>query len=415
MAGLVTAHSIPSPEEVKAFAGQYDFFNEPAVRQYLDVALDRLLHTLRLLSTLPLAKPRVLEIGARPYFMTALLKNYFGCDLTALNEPSPDGQGSEGVQQLRDVRTGEILEIPFVTANIEMDRLPIAAESFDLVIFCEVIEHLTHDPTWALVEIHRVLKRKGYLLVSTPNALRWEYLRRMLKGTNYYPPYSGYGTTARHNREFSPAELRELLEGCGFSVGFIETVRDAAYDHPRPWDRAVSMITKFGLCRNRLDVIHLLAQRGDVARFWYPSDLYYDIQGYRRISEPFVKMGVNDQLQIDHSGFHALEDWPPNIRWTKQTAHVFVAASGQSALSVRFFTGRRPGTVRGSISANGSVIDDFECPPEVWFEKRIPMSHPVSGELKVSIAVEDAWTPHEERGNGDTRQLGVALERVELC
>ena len=405
---------IPRPDEVRALTVEYDLLSDPAIQGYLEVALDRLLYTTRLLSALSLQTPKVLEIGARPYLMTVLLKKCLGYELTALTEPWA-GRPEAGTEQIRNLVTGELLEIPFVTANIETDQLPLGTESFDLVIFCEVIEHLTHDPTWALVEIHRVLKRGGLLLVSTPNALRWEYLRRMLKGTNYYPPYSGYGTTARHNREFSTSELRELLEGCGFSLKSIETVRDAAYDHPRLWDRAATVFTKFGLWRDRLDVIHALAQRGDTSRLCYPEHLYYDIHGYRRITDPFVRMGVNDQLQIDHSGFYPLEDWPPKIRWTKRKANVFLRGSGQSSLTIRFFSGERAGNVRGSIAAAGDLIAEFDAPAGVWFEQEFAMQRAVQGEIEVSVSVSDPWVPHRLSGNGDTRELGVALERLELC
>ncbi len=409
------APRVPSPDEAKSLAGQFDSLSDPAVRQYLDVALDRLLYTLRLLASLPLDRPRVLEIGARPYLMTVLLKKYLGYELTALNEPPPEGQPPRGVEVLRNLTTGEALEIPFDTANIEVDQLPFPSESFDLVIFCEVIEHLTHDPTWALVEIHRVLKKDGHLVVSTPNALRWEYLRRMLLGRNYYPPFSGYGTTARHNREFSVAELRDLLEGCGFQLQFIEAVRDAAYDHPAWWDKAVSALNRLGFWRQRLDVIHAVAQRGELSRLWYPEYLYYDIQGYRRVVDPFVRMGVNDRLQIDHAGFYPVEDWPPKIRWTKRNAHVFLRGSGQSTLVIRFFNGRRQGHTSGAISADGVRLGVFECEPRTWFETALPLASPASGEVKVSIEVADTWAPDGSSRSRDTRELGVALERVELC
>lgn len=180
----------------------------------------------------------MLEIGARPYFMTMLMREYMGYDLTALNEPTPEATTS-GVHTLRRVDTGETVEIPYVCANIEQQVFPLESATFDLVIFAEVIEHLTYDPTHALGEIHRVLKEDGYLVISTPNALRWDYLLKMLRGKNYYPPFSGYGTTARHNREFSIDELKDLVGGCGFEILTIESVRDAAYDHPRPWESGI--------------------------------------------------------------------------------------------------------------------------------------------------------------------------------
>ncbi len=53
----------------------------------------------------------------------------------------------------------------------EATRLPFASESFDKVLLMEVIEHLDSDDGGAcLQEIWRVLKRGGYLVLTTPNS-----------------------------------------------------------------------------------------------------------------------------------------------------------------------------------------------------------------------------------------------------
>ena len=48
--------------------------------------------------------------------------------------------------------------------DIERDAFPYPDNTFDLVTWCEVIEHLTLNPVWALSEIHRVLKPGGAAL-----------------------------------------------------------------------------------------------------------------------------------------------------------------------------------------------------------------------------------------------------------
>jgi len=128
-----------------------------------------------------------------------------------------------------------------------------------------------------------------------------------------------------------------------------------------------------------------------------------------------VRMGVNDQLQIDHSGFYPIEDWPPKVRWTKRKAGVFLRGSGQSSLSLRFFSGKRPGGVHGSIAVAGDLLGDFEAPAGTWFEQAYPVQRVLEGEIEVLISVSDPWVPDEVSRNGDRRELGVALERVELC
>lgn len=55
------------------------------------------------------------------------------------------------------------------------EELVLQDNSFDTVIAMGVIEYLKWD-RWALQEIHRVLKPRGYLIVTVPNMIRLSYL-----------------------------------------------------------------------------------------------------------------------------------------------------------------------------------------------------------------------------------------------
>lgn len=162
-----------------------------------------------------------LELGANPYYTTLLLKHFTSLKLSLANYfgeefPGPMNQ----TVRFNNPATGkpETERLKFFHFNIEQEEFPFSDHRFDLVVFCEIIEHLQTDPVRVLHQIKRVLKPSGRLIVSTPNVSRLENVCRMIAGVNVYDPYSGYGAYGRHNREYNRHELTLLLDHCGFEV-----------------------------------------------------------------------------------------------------------------------------------------------------------------------------------------------------
>lgn len=168
-----------------------------------------------------------LELGANPYFTTMLLKKFTSHDYILANyfgDRHPSGVQSQSVNFLefepKNQGLAKKLQITldYYHFNIENDCFPFESESFDIVLFCEIIEHLLMDPAKVLREIQRVLKKGGQLILTTPNVSRLENVARMLSGANIYDPYSGYGPYGRHNREYNKHELSLLLNYIGFNI-----------------------------------------------------------------------------------------------------------------------------------------------------------------------------------------------------
>lgn len=82
-------------------------------------------------------------------------------------------------------------------AQMDVKRLGFASGIFDGIISAEVVEHLD-DPLPYLAEAQRLLKPGGLFLLTTPNQIRSS-------------PTPGSIWPA-HIREYTPGELRELLE-----------------------------------------------------------------------------------------------------------------------------------------------------------------------------------------------------------
>ena len=97
-------------------------------------------------------------------------------------------------------------------------QLPYDKDEFDLVICCEVLEHL-EDPTAGLAELARVTS--SHAIVSTP----WEPIWRLLNcGRGKY--LSALGNTPGHIQHFTRGALKRLFK-VEFNILQVET--------PLPW------------------------------------------------------------------------------------------------------------------------------------------------------------------------------------
>jgi ubiquinone/menaquinone biosynthesis C-methylase UbiE len=95
------------------------------------------------------------------------------------------------------------LNAPWHWVDIDSEPLPLPADSFDVVVFSEVMEHVRF-PQQALREIARVLRPGGQLVGSVPNAFRLRNRLRFLAGRPFEPDPS-------HLRSYSHKLLRHEL------------------------------------------------------------------------------------------------------------------------------------------------------------------------------------------------------------
>lgn len=187
-------------------------------------------------------RPRVLELGAAPYYFSALMHRTFDADLKAVNvqaaawpgEPAtvtsgvvtlavPWDETGNGGRRAAGGMAERRLAIDVRVANIEKDPFPFETDSFDAVLCMEVLEHLGYSPSHMLAESHRVLVPGGLLFVTVPNLINVKRAVRMVLNRTTEVPYSGYGMYGRHQREFAPGEVVRLLTACNFEVVALET------------------------------------------------------------------------------------------------------------------------------------------------------------------------------------------------
>jgi len=183
------------------------------MQTYLEEHLLRFLYTY---SILPKGKGNLLEIGSNPYYMSLIIKSYTDYKLYCSNYFIGESSSEDRVQYLINEKGKGKLDFKYKHFDVESSQFPYADNFFDVVLFCEVIEHLAYDPHRALLEIKRVLKPGGILILSTPNVARIENIIKILLGANIYDLYSRHGIFGRHNREYSRHELYLLFQHCGF-------------------------------------------------------------------------------------------------------------------------------------------------------------------------------------------------------
>ncbi|MBK9087594.1 MAG: class I SAM-dependent methyltransferase [Holophagales bacterium] len=204
------------------------------LRAYSGDAFGRFLHTLAV--TPRPVNGSILEIGANPYLFHILLRAVFPkADLVGSNFFDHDifsTRIGSARHRLRNVRLDEVLDFDFPTFNVEtVHPYPYPAGSFDVVFFCETLEHLVVNPLRVFREIRRILRPGGHLVLTLPNAVRLVNVAAMLAGRNFFDLYQvGNGVHGRHNREFSLAEVRALLERDGYEVVRAETRDRFDYD-----------------------------------------------------------------------------------------------------------------------------------------------------------------------------------------
>ncbi len=116
--------------------------------------------------------------------------------------------------------------------DLTKERLPFADETFDVVIFSEVIEHLRVHPIILLREIRRVLKTGGYVIVTTPNVARLTNVFTLLFGKNVFeefkcdlPNQAHITDSWTHIREYTLNELRSLIHESDLKVDRVKMSR----------------------------------------------------------------------------------------------------------------------------------------------------------------------------------------------
>lgn len=181
---------------------------------------------IRTLSLLPLgnAQSRALELGSYLH-MAAALERVLGYGFVRAAYYSP----SLAHETKSLAIGGQLYTTEVDLFDAESDAFPYPESAFDLVLCCEVIEHLIHDPMHLLLESWRVLADNGQIVLTTPNIASLSSVSAVLEGRqnpqvfSRYPPLGNPDTP--HVREYTPHEIDQMLHSAGFEVTYLFTER----------------------------------------------------------------------------------------------------------------------------------------------------------------------------------------------
>lgn len=397
------------PDEVRNYLLSFDTFAgaPQEALNYVQWALQRFLITLEMVPPGGQGQ-QLLELGAGPYFITLLLKQYREYDLTLSNYYG-DAFPAEGTQVVKSITRSEEYTFHYRNFNGERDAFPYPDEAFDLVLCCEIIEHLTTDPTHMLCEIHRVLKPNGKLLITTPNVHNLSYSTQLLRGSgNIFHPYSGYGVYGRHQREYMMSELLDLLRGVGYTI--VESRFADIYPHDwwRKWLRRWRPPWR--------DNLFVLAQKAGERRYYYPSNLYIGTHALRRVVSSDVRMGWNEVGHLGPGWWGPEQVGGFSLRRTSGPAKVYLVRPAQAdrVLAEVCAGPAQLGVVTVTLQeAQGeSVTQTIE--PDQWETIELPLSPSTEREVDLTITATPLRNPAALRFSQDSRDLGVMVRRIKV-
>lgn len=148
------------------------------------------------------ARPRLLDVGSTqnlPWYKTLIPH----AELIAADRP--DGP----VYAEADDRIG--LDLNGGDPGPLLRRAP-----YDLIVFTEVLEHLSINPVVLLRQLIGALSRDGILYLTTPNFFRSENLKRIARRENPLPVYPVDNADRHHHtREYAMAELLGFVAEAG--------------------------------------------------------------------------------------------------------------------------------------------------------------------------------------------------------
>ena len=141
----------------------------------------------------------------------------------------------------------------------------------------------------------------------------------------------------------------------------------------------------------------------------------FDISSYSQNYDNHIIMGLNDRNQIG-PGWHSLENFPPNARWTKKEAHAYLNLDNAPRLFIEALSCRpniSDDPPRGKITINNQPAGEFCIRNPQWNVLQFSIPDTArNGIGKVTITIDNPWVPSKIVNSSDTRELGIVIHKI---
>mgnify|MGYP001578778745 CR=1 FL=1 len=160
---------------------------------------------------------RLLDIGAH-WLHNSLLYAIEGISVTAAelsgNGTVPVNPVVSGIAEEFGI---ELVSYKELSNPVELNGLP--AGSFDLILFTEVLEHITFNPVHMWEALHRLLDSNGKIILTTPNyhfasSIARELIRQLAGRSSGIPVEQiiGLHTYGHHWKLFSAKDIKKYFQ-----------------------------------------------------------------------------------------------------------------------------------------------------------------------------------------------------------
>lgn len=181
-------------------------------REYLERSEVRYLRALRLLGSRASTQNAVLEVGGYlGVFPLALAR--LGVPVTVAERYDLYDGALDPVRSMLEAEGARVWDVDFAAGDLQAERYPV-------VVNMAMVEHIAGSPRQLMDNLRSCCD--GSLLLEVPN-LAYGYRRwQLLRGKTIHPPlrdvYESAIPFTGHHREYTAADLEELLELSGFRL-----------------------------------------------------------------------------------------------------------------------------------------------------------------------------------------------------